>query len=389
MRGGERVLERIASVAAQIGDVSALYTMFDDGRPHAPAIDAIPRRCARLGARPGALRARRWLLPLYPRAVADLSRQLARDHAREPVDLLISTSSAAIKGLQPPEGVAHICYCHSPARYIWSRTEDYGGKGAAARLRRLGLGVIGPSFRRWDRRTAARVTRFLANSSHTASEIQRCYGREADVVFPPVRTDYFTAHAEQPWSPPGAQGSVGQACSLPAALPRRERFWLVVSALEPYKRIDVAIEAARLAGTQLIIAGDGSCRRDLARAAGPLVRFEGSVSDERLRELYRTAAVLLFPQIEDFGIVCAEAQACGLPVAAAGEGGALDIIIDGVTGAFAPPTDPRALAEAARRAAGLSPAACADNAGRFAEARFDDEMRRLIATALPLPRKTA
>src|SRR5690606_34835451 len=104
--------------------------------------------------------------------------------------------------------------------------------------------------------------------------------------------------------------------ALGAPSPRRERFWLVVSALEPYKRVDLAIRAARLTGAHLIVAGDGSCRRRFERRAGPLIRFEGRVSDERLRELYQTAAVLLFPQIEDFGIVCVEAQACGLPVAA-------------------------------------------------------------------------
>ncbi|MFG0285850.1 MAG: glycosyltransferase [Phycisphaerales bacterium JB039] len=360
MRGGEMTLARIARAAAEIGDISALYLMFDDRRPHDALLDKLPKRRSWLNGLPGALRLRRWLLPLYPAAAADLSKQLAHDHAQQPIDLLISSSSAAVKGMRAPGGVPHLCYCHSPARYVWSRAADYGGGGIGGRLRSLGLGLAGPLYRGWDRRSARNVTRFIANSSHIAGEIDRCYRREAVVIHPPVRTDFFT----------------------PDPAVRRERFWLVVSALEPYKRTDVAIEAANLAGRRLVIVGDGSCRRELARRAGPLVRFEGRVADQRLRHLYRTAAVLLFPQIEDFGIVCAEAQACGLPVAAAGAGGALDMIVEGATGALATPGDARSLADAGRRAAQMASAACAENALRFSEERFDAEITGAIEAAL-------
>jgi glycosyltransferase involved in cell wall biosynthesis len=411
MRGGEQVLERIARAAAEIGDISALYVMFNSGHPHTTTLDAIDKRCARLGRLPGALRVRRWLLPLYPLAIADVSRRLARDHEREPIDLLISSSSAAIKGLRPPPGVPHLCYCHSPARYIWSRTADYRGSGLAGRARAASLRLVRPFWRHWDRRTARNVTAFIANSTHIAAEIHRCYRREAQIIHPPIRDEFLPKEprAQGRGKAPGAatQRRPSQAPSersatsakaagvrriaepppvLAPAAPRRERFWLLVSALEPYKRTDIAIEAARLAGAHLVIAGDGSCRRQLERRAGPLIRFEGRVSDNRLRELYHTAAVLLFPQIEDFGIVCVEAQACGLPVAAARAGGALDIVIDGATGAFATPGDPRSLAEAARRAAAMSPVACRANAARFAEPRFDAAMRSAIAALLD-PRK--
>lgn len=361
-RGGEGVLDRLAGLAEELGRAPALLVMFDDGRPLTPAIDRLPRIRSTLSRLPLASgRLRRWLLPAYPWAVADLSRRLARLHASEPVDLLVSSSSAAVKGLRAPPGVPHLCYCHAPARYVWSRREEYARGGV---LRGAGLRVLGPRFRAWDRATAANVTQFIANSGHIAGQIEACYGRQATVVHPPVRTGFFTPD-------PGA---------------RREGFWLVVSALEPYKRVDVAVEAAARAGVPLVVVGDGSVGSALRARAGPGVRWLGRVSDERLRELYRTARALLHPQVEDFGIAAVEAQACGLPVAARGQGGALDTVADGLTGALAPEDGPAALESAARRCP--DPArpevarACRENAERFAAERFDERMRGLMLAAL-------
>jgi glycosyltransferase involved in cell wall biosynthesis len=376
-RGGEAVLERICALVEREHELAGLHVMFDDGQTLSPAVDraraAGKVRASSLSGVPGgAGKLRRWLLPLYPRAVAELSQMVAREHAARPIDLVISTSSAAVKGIKAPEGVPHLCYCHAPARYVWSRTEDYAGG-----LRGLGLKVMGGRFRAWDARTASHVTKFVANSTHTAREIARVYGREASVVFPPVRTGFFT---------PGEE-----------AASRRGAFWLVVSALEPYKRVDLAIEAAALSGVELVIAGKGSQRAKLERFASELagrggqggergergrVRFVGRVDDEELRTLYRTARLLVFPQVEDFGIVAAEALACGLPVVARAAGGALDIVEDGVTGAcFTEPT-----AAALAQAAALAPepaqcgAACRERALRFSEGCFDDALRLAILT---------
>jgi glycosyltransferase involved in cell wall biosynthesis len=374
-RGGEAVLEAIARVVSVHFRPAGVYTMFDDGRALAPTVDSLRHIVWPPGRLAGARRARRWLLPLYPRAVAWLSARLARDHTREPIDLLISTSSAAIKGIRPPRGpdgraVPHLCYCHSPARYLWSQTAEYGGSDGAGVLRALGLRMLGPGLRRWDRATAANVTRFIANSTHTAGEIRRCYGREATVVFPPVRTDFFT---------PAAWG---------AAVVSPSSFWLYVGALEPYKRVDLAIRAANLASSPLHIVGGGTQRRRLGAMAGPTVTFRRRVSDDDLRELYRTARVLVFPQIEDFGIVAAEAQACGLPLAARGAGGALDIVRPGVTGVlFNDPTAESLLAAIERvperdRCA----EACRENALMFSEARFESKMLSEIRSILePAP----
>ncbi|MEQ9096635.1 MAG: glycosyltransferase [Phycisphaerales bacterium] len=342
LRGGERVLHHIARVAGRLGHVEAILTMFDDGRPLTPELDALPRQVSTFGSLPGALAARRWMLPLYPSGVGQLTDRLAAMHRRRPIDLLVSTSSAAIKGLCPPPGVPHVCYCHSPARYLWSQADQYGG-----RLQRLGLRMFGGSLRAWDRSTADHVSTFIANSTHVAGLIERAYGRESTVIHPPARTDYFT---------PGEE--------------LRGEHWLSVGAIEPYKRFDTAIEAAKLAGAELRIVGDGSVRGELERSAPSNVSFMGRLSDEALRHEMRTAAVLLFPQVEDFGITAVEAQACGLPIAARGEGGALDIVQDGATGVLCDGSA-SAMAEAAKRASACGSRACVENAQRFSEDRFE------------------
>lgn len=352
LRGGEQVLERIASLVRSEFASRTLYTMFDDGGSIGHATDEAPHAASWLNTAPGALR--RWLLPLYPSAVAQLSRRLARDHAREPIDLLISSSSAAIKAMRAPEAVPHLCYCHAPARYVWSRAGEYS-RGLSG----LGLRLLAPAYRRWDRAASRRVTRFIANSTYIRDEIARCYERDADVIHPPVRTELFTPD--------------------PSA-PREERL-LVVSALEPYKRVDLAIEMANAKSLPLTIVGRGSDEPRLRAMSGPSVTFAGRVDDAALLRHYRGARALLFPQIEDFGIVAVEAQACGTPVVAFRAGGALDIVVDGVTGVLFDHATPEALAEAVETVK-QDPRACRRNAERFAERRFDEQILEIILEML-------
>lgn len=359
-RGGEMVLERLALLVEAHFDPAGLYVMFDGGRAMSPAVDRIPHYSSALSVleRAGL---RRWALPLYPLAVGQLSRRLARDHARQPIDLLISSSSAAIKGLRAPPGVPHLCYCHSPARYLWSMESEYAeGSG----LRKAGLRVFGPALRRWDARTSANVTAFVANSGHIRDEIRRCYGRESEVIHPPVRTDFF----------------------MPDPSVERENFWLIVGAIEPYKRVDAAIGAAARSHHRLVIVGEGSEGPRLRRLASGIeeVAFLGRQSDEEVRDLFRRARVLLMPQVEDFGIVAVEAQACGLPVAARRAGGALDTVTNR-TGVFF--DEPRwdQIAEAANAAPRDAAAECRRNAERFSEPAFDRAMLRLIQMTLAAP----
>jgi glycosyltransferase involved in cell wall biosynthesis len=356
LRGGELVLDRILTLLKGKAEVVGLYVMFADGAPMTSAIDDVKKTVARIGRVPGASTIfRRWLLPLYPSMVAELSRKLEKQHAKSPIDLVISTSSAAIKGLRPPPGVPHVCYIHAPARYIWNQAEAYTSDGS---LRAMGLKRYRERFREWDKATAANVTTFIANSTHTKEQVHLCYERDAIVVHPPVKTDYFTPS-------PGIVNRTGD--------------WLIVSALEPYKRIDLAIAAANKANHPLVIVGDGSQKPRLESIAGSTVRFMGRISKERLRHLYRTSRLLLFPQVEDFGIAAVEALACGLPVVARKEGGALDIVTQGVTGCMFEGDDVAAVLCAIEECPKGCDQACRSAAERFAPENFD----RAFLGALP------
>ncbi|MFG0328294.1 MAG: glycosyltransferase [Phycisphaerales bacterium] len=359
MRGGERVLDRLARLYGP----TDLYVMVSNGRPHSPAIDACRVHVSRLQAIPGAAGPlRRSLLLLYPWAVESL-----RVDPR--VDLLISTSSSLIKSIRPPkslvrrEPVPHLCYCHSPARYLWSSVSRDYGVGSGGIWRRAGLRLFGPRLRAYDRRSAARVTRFVANSHHTARAIARCFDRDSTVIHPPVDTDYFTPDPTIP----------------------REDFYLVASALEPYKRIDLAVDAARRGDFRLVVAGTGAQERYLRSIAGATTEFRGFVSRDELRDLFRRARAMLFPGVEDFGMTPVEAMACGAPVIARAEGGALDWMAPGATAPIAAPTVASIL-DAIRefeRLEPFDPAACRRQAERFAaplfNERIDAEIRALTA----------
>ena len=346
-RGGELVLEAIAETIAPMADLDVVYTMFDNGSSIGPAVDPLRRKASFLNGWP----ARRWLLPLYPLAVWDLSRKLKARHRAKPYDLVISTHSAAIKALKPPKGIPHVCYCHAPARYIWTHAEGYAGG-----LRGLGLAIIRPLYKLWDRHTAKRVNTFLANSTHTHRQIGRAYKRQSEICFPPVRTRFYTYNQEI----------------------LRDDYWLAIGALVPYKRFDLAIEAANKRKHPLKVIGTGPELERLKALAGPTVSFESAETDVQLRDAYRRAKLVIFPQLEDFGIVAVEAQACGTPVVAYAKGGAKDTVIDGSTGAHFESQTLEALLDAIDRCPKHSALACRENAERFSEERFREQIARVV-----------
>jgi glycosyltransferase involved in cell wall biosynthesis len=348
LRGGERVLDRLARLFGP----TTIYTLVASGVPITAAIDGCRVVTSPLQRLPGAAgRLRRHCLPLMPWAVQRL--RVA------PCDLLISTSSAVMKSIRPPAGVPHICYCHSPARYLWEQTGEYA-RGAGGLVRGAGLRAYRRAFQRWDRRTATGVSRFLANSAHTRDRIRRCWGRDATVVHPPVRTDFYT----------------------PEPAIEREDWFLVVTALEPYKRTELAIEAADRGRFRLKIVGRGTQMTALRRRSGPGVEWLGPLDDEALRDVYRRARALIFPQMEDFGIVPVEAQATGCPVIAFRAGGAMETVTES-TGVFFEEQSSGAILEAMATLERTrpDPSACRRHAERFSAQAFDRAILEAVAEA--------
>ena len=350
MRGGEKVLE----VLCERFPAADLFTLVHVPGSVAPIIERRPIHTSFVQHLPGVRRWYRHYLPLFPWAIERFDFT--------GFDLVVSVSHCCVKSVISPPGVRHICYCLTPMRYAWDQFDAYFGPDRIGRLpSRLMRGVMN-RMARWDRETSSRPDRYVAISHHVAGRIARYYNREAIVIYPPVDTDYF--------QPDG---------SIP------EGFALIVSALVPYKRVDLAIDACRLAGIPLTIVGEGPNRKALELRASTNVRFLGRLSDDDVRALYRRASMVLLPGEEDFGIVPLEAQACGRPVVALARGGALETVIPGETGALVEASTPEAFADAIRGllASPIEPAAARRQALRFGRSRFGDEMEQLLSDGQP------
>ncbi len=273
-------------------------------------------------------------------------------------DLVISSSASYSKGVVPPPEVPHVCYCYTPTRYLWEDVTRYvNGFLASAPATAVGEAIF-RLMRRWDRRAALRPTRLVAVSSYIARRIRDVYGRQPDaVVFPPVDTATYCANG------------------IPAASLARSYF-LMVGRLLPYKRFDLGIAACNRLRLPLKIAGVGREAKRLRELAGPTVEFLGWVDEAELPHLYREARALIFPQVEDFGLVAAEAVACGTPLIAYRDGGALDIVREGVNGVFFDSQDVESLVAALNAFDRLrfEPRAVSATAQRFSKTAFQRAM---------------
>ncbi|MGC9454131.1 MAG: glycosyltransferase [Phycisphaerae bacterium] len=353
MRGGEKVLRRLCGLLPD----ATLHTLI-----HVPgACDAdIEQRDIRtsvLGDMPGIGRCYRRLLPLMPPAAEwmDLSD----------ADVVISSSHCVAKGFaRKRPGQLHICYCHTPMRYVWAGEDYHRGMAGAA------LVAIAPFLRAWDRRTAGRVDLFLANSACVARRIRRCYGRAAVVLYPPVDTHWFTPD-ERP----------------------REDFYLMVSAIAPYKRVELAIEAFTASRRRLRIIGTGPGLDRLRRRCPDNVEMPGFCDDVTVRDSYRRCRAVIFPQVEDFGLVPLEAMACGTPVIAYAAGGALETVLDAgdpnvvePTGVLFATQTPQALNEAIERFERMwerfDPSRLRNWAEQFRPEQFDKGFVEVVAPLL-------
>ena len=367
MRGGERVLEALIELFPE----AEIFTLIHRPESVSRQIESRPIHTSFVDDLPFAHDRYRYLLPLFPRAVESLDL--------DGFDLVISSSHCVAKGARPPAGVPHVCYCHTPMRYVWDQYQQYFGPGRASPLVRAAVATIAPRLRRWDVASADRVDHFVANSACVADRIRRHYGRSATVVYPPVDLERFE----------------------PA--PIREDFYLVLGALAPYKRVDLAVEAFNRLGRRLVIAGSGSELSRLAKIAGPGVSFLGRVTDQEVVDLFSRCRAFLFPGEEDFGITAVEAQAAGAPVIAYGKGGALETVIGvrdggnhtlqysedaqsglGPTGVFFHDPSPEGLIGAVERfeSHDFSPEALRTSAARFGSQRFKQGMKSQVQAVL-------
>lgn len=344
MRGGESVLEGILDVVPG----ADIYTLFHSPGSVSSRIESHAIRTSSL--QPLAVKAGdyRTLLPLFPRAV--------REWDLSGYDLILSSSHCVAKGVDA-RGIPHLCYCHTPMRYIWDRFDDYFPRRKP--LRRAAMLSLAPWLRRWDVRTSGEVTRFVANSRFVADRIRRYYGRDAEVVHPYVE-DAFLA---------------------PQLNDVRDDYHVIVSALVPYKKIDLAVAAAVASGRRLMILGGGPLLEDLRRRGGPNVAIRGSVTRDEIIACLARARSLILPGVEDFGITPLEAMALGTPVVALGEGGVLDSVQNGVTGIFFE----RPAVESLRHALDQVEARQWDrpriraHAATFSRVRFEEALRSQLA----------
>lgn len=312
MRGGERVLEVILKLFPK----AHLFTLFHFKGAVSPEIEAHTIRCAFTQHLPLKEQQYRSYLPLFPMAM----RMLAVRNS----DLILSLSHCVAFAARGPSDVPHLCYCFTPMRYLDDMFDLYFGHLPPGK--RKAIRWIADALLRWERKAQSRVTRFCAISQYVAKRIERRWGRDADVIYPPVRDFFF--------------------CN---DFPAKEKTYLIVSALAPYKQIELAIKAFNQNGRNLIIVGDGTERQRLQAIADKNIRFARRVPDSDLPAYYGKAQSLIFPGEEDFGLTPLEAMANGTPVVALKKGGVLESMTDGEHGFFFDQATPDSLNEAIQR----------------------------------------
>lgn len=357
MRGGEKCLE----VFCELYPEATLFTLLHNRGSVSPTIEKMKIETSFIQSLPGAATKYRSYLPLFPRAIEsfDLSG----------FDLILSSSHCAAKGVKVPEGARHICYCYTPMRYAWVFFEEYFGRCNI--VKRKVISAVIKGLKKWDLKANENVDFFIAISDNVKNRIKRFYNRDAEVIYPPVETERL-----------GLSTAEGD-------------FYLMVSALVPYKKVDIAIEAFNISGKRLVIIGSGNSEAALRKIAKPNIEFLGWLDNREITEYYSNTKALIFPGEEDFGIVPLEAQACGKPVIAYAKGGVLETVrpvnsepVTGCqpTGVFFYEQIPQALIDAVEYFESVkdsfNPQALRENALRFDREVFKNNIKRYIEKKL-------
>jgi len=351
MRGGEYCLE----VFCELFPDATIFTLLHKKGSVSKRIEAMKIKTSFIQKLPCSLKRYRNYLPLFAKAIEsfDLSR----------FDLVLSSSHCVAKGVRLPKEALHICYCHTPMRYAWLFFDEYFGNMSF--FKKMLISRVTRNLKAWDIKSNETVDFFIANSDNVRDRIKRFYKRDADTIYPPVSTGVFEL----------SQKSDG--------------FYLIISALVPYKRIDIAIRAFNENRKRLLVVGTGNCDKELRKIAKENIEFLGWASDEDLLKYYQRCKALIFPGEEDFGIVPLEAQACGKPVIAYAKGGALETIIpidksgsSNPTGVFFYDHTPEALIEAVEYFEGneekLNPSAIREHSLRFDREIFKEKIKKYI-----------
>ena len=347
MRGGEKVLE----VLCELYPEATLITLLYNKGMLSPVIEKMQIKTSFIDKLPMKEKKYRNYLPLFPLAIESI------DFSK--FDLIISSSHCVAKGAKPGKNGLHICYCHTPMRYVWEMYDEYFGKEKAGLLTRTAMSIFAPLLRKWDVLSSRRVHYYIANSYNVARRISQYYNRKSDVIHPPVDTSLFQLSETD------------------------KDYFLIVSALVPYKKVEIAIEAFNQIGKKLLIIGTGPESENLKSIAKENIEFLGWRGDDELAKFYAGCRALLFPGVEDFGIVPLEAMACGKPVIAFGKGGALETVInDGVnaTGIFFYEQTAESLIKAVEdfENTKFDPVLIRDHALKFDRVLFKDKIQKYI-----------